>query len=95
MRRVRSPTPNRHGRHGIHEVPDRKVAMLQAQGWELVDESSSGESSEASSDADVPDETANLYATHRGGGYYRVTCGDEVVAESVTKAEAREMGADV
>lgn len=39
--------------------------------------------------------SGGLQAVHRGGGYYRVTCGDEVVAESATKAEAREMGADV
>lgn len=35
-----------------------------------------------------------LQAVHRGGGYYRVMSADgAVVAESVTRAEAQEMGA--
>ncbi|MFW6278536.1 MAG: hypothetical protein ACOC1T_03955 [Halorhodospira sp.] len=40
--------------------------------------------------------SGGLQATHRGGGYYEVrNAKGTVVAESVSKDEAREMGAEV
>ena len=90
MRRMRSPTPGRSGKRDVHSVPSRKVGMLQAKGWELVDEVSPSPVGESSIETG-PD----LVATHRGGGYYQVTRGDEVVAESVPRSQAQAMGAQV
>jgi len=53
---------------------------------------------EALAPAPEPDEIdmTGLTAHHRGGGYYEVrNAGGNVVAESVSKAKAREMGAEV
>jgi len=39
MRKFQSPTPNRKGEYEIHNVPERKVALMQARGWtEIVAE---------------------------------------------------------
>lgn len=37
MQYLRSPNPNRRGRHEVHRVPDRKARMLLAQGWRPAD----------------------------------------------------------
>lgn len=87
MRRMRSPEPDKHGRHRVHSVPERKVRLLQREGWELVDEPAG--SSEPSAQA------APVQAGHRGGGRWRVTQGDQVLAQSVTRDEARRLGAPV
>jgi len=39
MRKFQSPTPNRKGEYEVHNVPQRKVALMQARGWtEIVAE---------------------------------------------------------
>ena len=97
MKRMRSPAPNRRGEYEVHDVPNRRVESLRAKGWQEVGEASTDGTGAPITDVHNADKAGDpvLTATHRGGGYYRVTCGDEVVAESATKAEAREMGADV
>ena len=71
----------------------RRRMMMRAS--DQPQEASSGESSEASPDADVPEKTANLYATHRGAGRYRVTDGEgNVVEDSVSRSRVEAMGAE-
>lgn len=51
MRRFQSPTPNRKGEYEIHNVPERKVALMQARGWaEVV-----AERTQAPAQPDQPD----------------------------------------
>lgn len=47
MKRMRSPTPNRHGVYEVHDVLDRHQAKRLAQGWVDIAEEQSAQAPEA------------------------------------------------
>jgi len=85
MRQMKSPEPNRRGEYEVHDVPERRVESYRARGW--VDAQSAAEPAREPI-------ASGLVATHRGGGYYRVTdATGALVEDSVRRERAEELGA--